>query len=86
MLTPRNYAHNVEPDRLLTTGEVARALRISRGAVLKWAVEGYLVPTLTTAGGHHRWDLEDVREQIREMNRKQREEREQKRQQRKRDE
>jgi 23S rRNA G2445 N2-methylase RlmL len=53
--------------------------------VLKWAVEGHLVPTLTTAGGHHRWDLDDVREQIREMNRKQREERDRKREQRERE-
>ena len=69
----------MEPDRLLTTGEVAKALRISRGAVLKWAVEGHLVPTLTTAGGHHRWDLDDVRRQIREMNEAQRKERDRKR-------
>ena len=85
MLTPRNYAQTVdERNRLKTTREVASALGISRGAVLKWVVDGHLVPTLTTAGGHHRFDLDDVREQLREMNRKQREERERKREQRER--
>lgn len=53
--------------RLLTTGELAEELGVSRGAVLKWTVDGLLKPTFTTMGGHHRWDLDDVREQIRKQ-------------------
>jgi excisionase family DNA binding protein len=53
--------------RLLTTGEVARELGVSRAAVLSWVRDGKLTPTLTTPGGHHRFDLDDVRRQLREQ-------------------
>jgi excisionase family DNA binding protein len=53
--------------RLLSTGELARELGVSRGAVLKWANDGLIVPAFTTPGGHLRWDLEDVRRQVREL-------------------
>ena len=53
--------------RLLTTGELARELGVSRGAVVKWARDGLIVPEFTTPGGHLRWDLEDVRRQVREL-------------------
>jgi excisionase family DNA binding protein len=53
--------------RLLTTGELARELGVSRGAVLKWANDGLITPAFTTPGGHLRWDLKDVRRQVREL-------------------
>ncbi len=53
--------------RLLSTGEVARELGVSRAAVLSWVREGKITPTLTTPGGHHRFDLDDVRRQLREL-------------------
>jgi excisionase family DNA binding protein len=53
--------------RLLTTGELARELGVSRGAVLKWANDGLITPAFTTPGGHLRWDLDDVRRQVREL-------------------
>jgi excisionase family DNA binding protein len=53
--------------RLLTTGELARELGVSRGAVVKWVRDGLIVPEFTTPGGHLRWDLEDVRRQVREL-------------------
>ena len=53
--------------RLLTTGELARELGVSRGAVLKWANDGLITPGFTTPGGHLRWNLEDVRRQVREL-------------------
>jgi excisionase family DNA binding protein len=63
-LTTANYGRRV---RLLTTGEVARELGVSRAAVLSWVRDGKLTPTLTTPGGHHRFDLDDVRRQLREQ-------------------
>lgn len=49
---------------LVTTGALAKALGVSRGAVNKWVGVGLLVPDVTTPGGHHRWDVERVREQL----------------------
>jgi excisionase family DNA binding protein len=53
--------------RLLSTGEVAKELGVSRASVLAWVRDGKITPTLTTPGGHHRFDLEDVRRQLREL-------------------
>ena len=54
------------PD-LITTRELARALRVSESAVRAWVREGKVKPELTTPGGQHRFVLEDVREQLRKM-------------------
>jgi excisionase family DNA binding protein len=51
----------------LTTGELARELGVSRGAVLKWVRAGLITPEFTTPGGHHRWDVDKVREQLRKL-------------------
>ncbi|MGI5127267.1 MerR family DNA-binding transcriptional regulator [Pseudonocardia sp. CA-107938] len=49
---------------LVTTGQLAEELGVSRGAVNKWHREGLITPVLTTPGGHHRWDVDQVREQL----------------------
>jgi excisionase family DNA binding protein len=54
-----------EDGKLLTTGEVAKRLGVSGAAVLKWMAQGLITPEFTSPGGHHRWILEDVREQLR---------------------
>lgn len=59
-------------DRLLTSGELAKELGLSHQAITNYARTGQLEPALTTPGGHYRWDLEDVRRQLREINRKRR--------------
>ncbi|MEY8040567.1 MerR family DNA-binding transcriptional regulator [Saccharopolyspora cebuensis] len=53
--------------RLVTSGELARELGISPRTVARYVREGLLVPTETTLGGHYRWDIEQVREQIRKL-------------------
>ena len=50
--------------KLLTTGELAQELGVSRGAVNKWQNQKIITPALTTPGGHHRWDLDAVRAQL----------------------
>lgn len=78
-LSPRTTArtltasHNAHPKRLafrcvrlLTTGELARELGVSRGAVLVWVRSELITPEFTTPGGHHRWDAEKVRAQLRD--------------------
>jgi DNA-binding transcriptional MerR regulator len=60
------------PDRLVTTGEAARALSIGRSTLQGWWAAGTVTPELVTAGGHARWDVEDLREQLRRLAQEQR--------------
>lgn len=50
--------------KLLTSGELAKKLGVSRGALLVWEEKGYITPFFKTPGGHRRWILEDVRRQL----------------------
>jgi excisionase family DNA binding protein len=56
--------------RLLSTGEAARALGISRPSLSRWVKEGRVRPTLTTPGGQYRFDLDELREQMRRQPRR----------------
>lgn len=53
--------------RLLTTGQAARELGVSASTLLRWVRDGQVKPDLTTAGGHHRFDVENVRRQLRAL-------------------
>jgi DNA-binding transcriptional MerR regulator len=55
------------PERLLSTGEAARALGISRRTLAHYARTGQLEPTLVLPSGYYKWDLEDIRRQLREL-------------------
>ena len=55
---------------LLTTSELAKALGLSLRSVQRYVAAGQITPELTTPGGHHRWDAEKVREQLREHRRR----------------
>jgi DNA-binding transcriptional MerR regulator len=57
------------PDRepLLTTGELARKLELSKSTIQRYHREGALTPESYTPGGFHRWLEADVREQMREL-------------------
>jgi hypothetical protein len=50
---------------LVTTGQLAAELGVSRSAVLKWHRAGLITPELITPGNHLRWDAQRVREQLR---------------------
>lgn len=52
---------------LLTSGELAEELGIAPRTVARYVRDGWLVPAETTMGGHYRFDLDDVRRQIREI-------------------
>ncbi|PKW13132.1 MerR family DNA-binding transcriptional regulator [Saccharopolyspora spinosa] len=54
-------------NRLLTSGELARELGISPRTVARYVRLNLLTPTETTLGGHYRWDLDEVREQIKKL-------------------
>jgi excisionase family DNA binding protein len=53
--------------RHVTTGKAAEALGVSLTTLQRWAHQGLVTPALRTAGGHFRWDLEDLRGQLRAM-------------------
>lgn len=55
------------PGKLLATSEAARALGISGRSLSRWVQDGLITPALTTAGGHYRFDLDDLRRQLLEM-------------------
>jgi excisionase family DNA binding protein len=50
--------------RLLTSGQLARALGVAPRTVARWAQDGWITPAQITAGGHFRWKLEDVQAEL----------------------
>ncbi|MGH3436347.1 MAG: MerR family transcriptional regulator [Sciscionella sp.] len=54
-------------EKLLPTGEAAKALGVNRGTLVRWWQDSLVTPQLVTAGGHARWNLEDLRRQLRDM-------------------
>lgn len=54
-------------ERYLSTREAAEVLRIDRSTLSRWIKKYKLKPTDTTLGGHHRWDLEDLKRQLRRI-------------------
>lgn len=51
----------------MTTGTAAAELSVDRATLFRWARDGKVTPTETTVGGHMRWDLDDLRDQIRRL-------------------
>lgn len=54
-----------EPE-LVTTTEAAKRIGVSRRTLAQWWGDGKVTPTSITLGGHARWDVDDLRRQIRE--------------------
>ena len=55
------------PAKLLTTAQAAAHLGVDRRTLATYARRGLLKPTVTLPTGHYRWDLEDIRRQLREL-------------------
>ncbi|MEV1294447.1 helix-turn-helix domain-containing protein [Pseudonocardia sp. NPDC049635] len=53
-----------EAARLMGSVEAAKAVGVDRTTLARWVAAGKIEPTLTTAGGHHRYDLDDLRRQL----------------------
>lgn len=54
----------VDPRKLLGTNAAARELGVNRATLWRWAQQGVVTPVWATAGGHLRWDVNDVRRQL----------------------
>lgn len=51
-------------ERLVTTEEAARALNVHPVTLRRWVKAGIVSPADRTAGGHARWDVETLRDQV----------------------
>jgi predicted site-specific integrase-resolvase len=54
---------------LVPTGTAAKALGVAHSTLARWWQEGRVTPALVTPGGHARWDVENLREQLRALRR-----------------
>lgn len=59
---------------LVTTGQAAKALGIGASTLAHWWADGKVKPAFITAGGHARWDLEDLKRQIEQWRQAERDE------------
>ncbi|GAA2338236.1 hypothetical protein GCM10009854_13090 [Saccharopolyspora halophila] len=53
----------------VSTGEAAKAIGVDRRTLQRWAAEGVVEPALVTPGGHQRWDVEELKDQLRKNRR-----------------
>lgn len=53
-----------ETSRLVTTKQAADALNITTRTLHRWHGAGIVEPASQTAGGHFRWDIEQLRAQV----------------------
>lgn len=51
--------------RYVTTGVAAREIGVSAATLTRWVAAGKVTPAETTAGGHYRWLMADLRAQLR---------------------
>lgn len=50
---------------LVTTAEAASQIGVDRATLVRWARKGYVEPAYVTPGGQYRWDMDDLRRQLR---------------------
>ena len=62
--------------RLLSSGELAKELGISRRSISRYADLGLISIALVTPGGKYKFDLDTVREQLRAISEERRSKRE----------
>lgn len=53
-------------DRLVSTEEAARAMNVHPVTLRRWLKAGIVKAADVTAGGHARWDVANLRQQVRD--------------------
>lgn len=53
----------------VTTGQAAKALGVDIRSLQRWVKAGLIEPDYVTPGGHMRWDVDRVREELRNPSR-----------------
>lgn len=66
-VTSSAYGATMPTPRLVTTSELARALGLHSRTIQRYRAEGVITPEIETPGGHARWDIEKVKQQLREL-------------------
>jgi excisionase family DNA binding protein len=61
------YGQHVPKKRLLSSGELADELGLSRRSISRYAEEGLIRVAMVTPGGRFRFDLDEVREDLRKL-------------------
>jgi DNA-binding transcriptional MerR regulator len=51
----------------VSSTELARVLGLSPRSIQRYVTAGLIEPEFVTPGGHYRWDVEKVREQLRAL-------------------
>jgi predicted site-specific integrase-resolvase len=54
-------------NKLVSTGIAAKAIGVDRGTLVRWWQAALVTPALVTPGGHARWDIDDLKRQLREQ-------------------
>lgn len=54
--------------KLVSTGEAARIIGVDRSTLGRWVAEGIVTPASRTAGGHLRWDIDQLERQLSQRN------------------
>jgi excisionase family DNA binding protein len=49
----------------VTTAEAARRIGVGVSTLQRWAAQGLVTPAWRTPGGQARWDVDDLRSQLR---------------------
>lgn len=57
---------NVAPPKYVSTGVAAKALGVDRGTLARWWANGDVTPAYVTPGGQARWDMDDLKRQLRD--------------------
>lgn len=55
-----------DPRSLVGTNDAAKSLSVNRATLWRWWRTGVVTPASVTAGGHPRWDIEQLHDQLRE--------------------
>ena len=53
--------------KLVPTATAAKELGVATRTLQRWATEGLVKPDLVTPGGHQRWDVDQLRAQLRDL-------------------
>nr|WP_190822567.1 MerR family transcriptional regulator [Saccharopolyspora pogona] len=54
-------------DKLVPTGVAAKAIGVDRGTLFRWWQSGLVEPAFVTPGGHARWDVDKLIEDLRKQ-------------------
>jgi len=61
---------SVPTPKLVPTGVAAAEIGVARATLARWWQDGLVTPALVTPGGHARWDMDQLRKDLRALRRR----------------